>query len=156
MDPSRHCVELPRPTYLPPKPGLGSRSRARPAVASERHLVELVLSRFHDLAPHRGAQHAGRGDQRHREPAPPKDESLMENLLETRSLFIHYRMRQGTVRAVENVNFALAPGEAVGLVGDSGCGKPALAKGILEVLPRYAEVRGQILFEGRDLASLPR
>src|SRR2546428_5148179 len=80
----------------------------------------------------------------------------MENLLETRSLFIHYRMRQGTVRAVENVNFALAPGEAVGLVGETGCGKTTLAKGILGVLPRYAQDRGQIPFEGRDLASLPR
>jgi len=79
----------------------------------------------------------------------------MENLLETRSLSIHYRMRRGTVRAVENVNFALARGEAVGLVGESGCGKSTLAKGILEVLPRYAEVKGEILFEGRDLASLP-
>ena len=80
----------------------------------------------------------------------------MENLLETRSLFIHYRMRRGTVRAAENINFTLAPGEAVGLVGESGCGKSTLAKGILGVLPRYAEVKGQILFEGQDLASLPR
>jgi peptide/nickel transport system ATP-binding protein len=79
----------------------------------------------------------------------------MENLLETRSLFIRYRMRSGTVRAVQNVNLAIARGEAVGLVGESGCGKSTLAKGILGVLPRYAEVRGGVLFEGRDLASLP-
>lgn len=79
----------------------------------------------------------------------------MQNLLETRSLSIRYRMGSGAVRAAENVNFALAPGEAVGLVGESGCGKSTLAKGILGVLPRYAEVKGQILFEGRDLTSLP-
>lgn len=79
----------------------------------------------------------------------------MENLLETRSLFIRYRMRSGAVRAVENVNLALAPGEAVGLVGESGCGKSTLAKGLLGVLPPYAEVRGRVLFDGRDLESLP-
>lgn len=79
----------------------------------------------------------------------------MENLLETRSLFIRYKVRSGSVKAVENANLSLGPGEALALVGESGCGKSTFAKGILGVLPRNAEVRGQIRFKGQDLVSLP-
>src|ERR1700729_2849132 len=58
---------------------------------------------------------------------------------------------------LRNVSLDLAPGETLGLVGESGAGKSTIAKALLGVLPRTVSItRGQILFEGRDLRTLPR
>ena len=58
---------------------------------------------------------------------------------------------------LRNVGLDLAPGETLGLVGESGAGKSTIAKALLGVLPRTVRItQGQILFEGRDLRTLSR
>jgi|RhiMetdeSRZDD1v2_1073273.scaffolds.fasta_scaffold19214_3 oligopeptide/dipeptide ABC transporter ATP-binding protein len=57
--------------------------------------------------------------------------------------------------AVDGVSFSLAPGEAVALVGESGCGKSQLARAILGLSPEGSRVSGNVVFEGRDLLALP-
>ena len=58
---------------------------------------------------------------------------------------------------LRRVSLDLAPGEALGLVGESGAGKSTIAKALLGVLPRTVTItQGEILFEGRDLRTSPR
>jgi oligopeptide/dipeptide ABC transporter ATP-binding protein len=78
-------------------------------------------------------------------------------LLEVRDLYLHYANRRGNVRAVDGVSFALeSSGQALGIVGESGCGKSSLALAIIRMLPdNVARFEGEVLLEGRDIAHLP-
>ena len=77
-------------------------------------------------------------------------------LLSVRDLTVNFAGERGRVRAVAGVSFDLAPGETLGLVGESGCGKTVTALSILRLLPAPpAEVTGVIRFQGEDLASCP-
>ena len=83
---------------------------------------------------------------------------LMKNspLLEIRDLKVHFHLPSGRLRAVGGVNLALSPGETLGLVGESGCGKTVTAMSILRLIPcPPGEVTGEILFFGEDLLRLP-
>ncbi|TGD77989.1 ABC transporter ATP-binding protein [Hymenobacter wooponensis] len=80
-------------------------------------------------------------------------------LLEVRDLNVHFPIRKGFfnrtteyVRAVDGVSFDIYPGETVGLVGESGCGKTTLGRTLLRLVEPTS---GSILFEGVDLANLP-
>src|SRR5690554_519203 len=78
-----------------------------------------------------------------------------QRLLSVVDLAIHYRTGAGSVQAVDGVHFDLRPGEALGLVGESGCGKTTAAKAMLRLLPLNGEVsRGRIDFAGRNLVEL--
>ena len=78
-----------------------------------------------------------------------------KTLLDVRDLAIHYRTGAGPVQAVDGIDFSIAPGEALGLVGESGCGKTTAAKAMLKLLPPNGEIpRGVIDFAGRDLVPL--
>ncbi|WP_209427352.1 ABC transporter ATP-binding protein [Pararhodobacter sp. SW119] len=82
-------------------------------------------------------------------------DSATRNLLDVRDLAIHYRTGAGPVKAVDGIDFTIAPGEALGLVGESGCGKTTAAKAMLKLLPPNGEIpRGRIDFAGRDLVPL--
>jgi oligopeptide/dipeptide ABC transporter ATP-binding protein len=77
-------------------------------------------------------------------------------LLAVRDLRVHFRTPQGPARAVDGLSFDVAPGEIVGLVGESGCGKSATALAVMRLLPRRGvELGGQIDWAGRDLLALP-
>ncbi len=80
----------------------------------------------------------------------------MSELLQVRNLEMSYYTEGGRVRAVDGVSFDVKPGEVVGIVGESGCGKTAVSLSILRLLPTPpAKIEGgEILFEGRDLVKL--
>ena len=76
-------------------------------------------------------------------------------LLDVRDLAVHYRTGAGPVRAVDGIDLRLQPGQAMGLVGESGCGKTTAAKSLLRLLPPNGSIAdGTIDFDGRDLAGL--
>jgi len=69
---------------------------------------------------------------------------------------MYYRTKMGDVHAVDDVSFSVEPGEAIGLVGESGCGKTSVAMSLMKLLPDNARiVGGSILFDGVDLVPLP-
>jgi oligopeptide/dipeptide ABC transporter ATP-binding protein len=79
----------------------------------------------------------------------------MEPLLEVRNLETHFLLEDGAVRAVDDVSFTVQPGETVGLVGESGCGKSVTALSIMRLVsPPGRTVGGQVLFNGTDLLGL--
>jgi peptide/nickel transport system ATP-binding protein len=76
-------------------------------------------------------------------------------LLEVEGLRTQFVSADGVTRAVDGVSFTIAPGETLGLVGESGCGKSVTALSLLRLLPRNGRVvEGAIRFEGRDLLAL--
>ena len=77
-------------------------------------------------------------------------------VLEVRDLTVHYHLPQGLLRAVEDVSFAIARGETLGVVGESGCGKSVTARSVMRLLPaRIGRIeRGTIRF-GRDPSEEP-
>ena len=87
--------------------------------------------------------------------APP---ALVTPLLEVRDLYKHFPLRRGlrrresgAVRAVDGVSFDLSPGETLGVVGESGCGKTTLGRLVLRLLEPTA---GSVCFAGEDLLAL--
>ncbi|MFE5341959.1 dipeptide/oligopeptide/nickel ABC transporter permease/ATP-binding protein [Isoptericola sp. NPDC056578] len=150
------------------------RSAARPAAVhdeetAEAHAVEAAASvaegatSVEDLE----VQPAGH------EPAVPLEERLAElreaelaradrrvytgdaaPLLEVRDLSIRFPARHGDVAVVDEVSFAVRPGEVMGLVGESGCGKSITSLAIMGLLDPAAQLDGQILYQGRDLLTL--
>ena len=79
----------------------------------------------------------------------------MSNLLELQNLHVSYRTPRGTVQAVRGVDLTLQPGEVLAIVGESGCGKSALCKAIMRLLPDNAGIEGKILVNGTDIAPYP-
>jgi oligopeptide transport system ATP-binding protein len=80
------------------------------------------------------------------------------NLLEVKNLKVHFPVKHGLfsrvkehVKAVDDVSFTIQPGETLGLVGESGCGKTTLGRAIVKLVEPTA---GSILFEGEDIAHL--
>ncbi|HCN98499.1 MAG TPA: peptide ABC transporter ATP-binding protein, partial [Leclercia sp.] len=76
----------------------------------------------------------------------------MNNLLELDSLQTTFRTRDGDVHAVRGVSFHVQPGEVVGIVGESGCGKSVTCKSIIQLLGSNGRITGgQIRFDIDDL-----
>ncbi len=82
----------------------------------------------------------------------------MKKLLEVKNLKKHFPIKGGlfqkqvaAVKAVDGLDFYIKPGETLGMVGESGCGKSTTAKGILRTVDIHS---GKVEFEGTDLASL--
>ncbi len=76
-------------------------------------------------------------------------------LLQVRDLQVRFTRRgRPPVRAVDGVSFDVAPGQVVGLVGESGCGKSVTSLAIMGLLAkRGVEVDGEVLFDGQDLLT---
>jgi peptide/nickel transport system ATP-binding protein len=78
-------------------------------------------------------------------------------LLEIRNLKTYFDVRGGVLKAVDDVSITMQPGETLGLVGESGCGKSVTAASIMRLIPmppgRIAG--GEILFDGTDIVKLP-
>ncbi len=79
----------------------------------------------------------------------------MKNLIEVRNLNIAYGGPSGWTNVVQDVSFEIAPGEAFGLVGESGCGKSTVAYRLLGYGTINSLVQtGEVLFDGTDLLKL--
>lgn len=79
----------------------------------------------------------------------------MGNVVEVRDLKLHYLTSKGPVRAVDGIDFSLAPGETLGVVGESGCGKTTIGLGMLRMpTPPGKIVGGSITIDGTDIVPL--
>jgi oligopeptide/dipeptide ABC transporter ATP-binding protein len=87
--------------------------------------------------------------------------SVLENtmsLLEVKNLKVHFPVKHGmfsrdreSVKAVDDVSFAIEPGETLGLVGESGCGKTTLGRAVVRLVEPTA---GSVLLEGEDITRM--
>ncbi|MGH3096020.1 MAG: ABC transporter ATP-binding protein [Streptosporangiales bacterium] len=85
----------------------------------------------------------------------PRAGLTRDKLLEVDGLVMRYNTKKGQVSAVEDVSFELHNGEALGLVGESGCGKTSVATALMRLQATNADiVHGQIRLNGTDLLSL--
>src|SRR5512136_2984842 len=77
-------------------------------------------------------------------------------LLDVEDLYLYYRTRRGSVRAVDGVSFQVEQGETLALVGESGCGKTSTTAAMMKLLPRnVARYEGKVVFNGQDIMALP-
>ncbi|MFD2250123.1 peptide/nickel transport system ATP-binding protein [Pseudochelatococcus lubricantis] len=77
-------------------------------------------------------------------------------VLDVRNLRLRFPGPGGETTAVSGLSFSVRPGEAVALVGESGCGKSSTALAIMQLLPDTAKLGGEIRVDGRDVIGLPR
>ena len=77
-------------------------------------------------------------------------------LLEVKELKTRFSTPDGVVNAVNGISYSLERGEAVGIVGESGCGKSVSVLSIMRIIPDPPGkiVGGEVLFEGRDLLKM--
>ncbi len=79
-------------------------------------------------------------------------------LLEVKDLQTFFFTERGTAKAVDRVSFHIMPGQVLGIVGESGCGKSVTAHSILRLIPSPPGkiVGGRVRFQDKDLLSLPQ
>ncbi len=79
------------------------------------------------------------------------------NILEVRDLRTHFQTEDGTVKAVDGIDFDLKRGETLGIVGESGSGKSVTNLSIIRLIPDPPGkiVSGEIIFDGQDILLLP-
>src|SRR6056297_2026022 len=80
----------------------------------------------------------------------------MDKLLQVKGLKTHFHMHGYSVRAVDGVDFDLAEGETLGIVGESGCGKSQTSMSIMRLVPDPPGriEAGEVLFRGRNLLQV--
>tara|TARA_R110002072_G_scaffold36524_3_gene107538 strand:+ start:24329 stop:25306 length:978 start_codon:yes stop_codon:yes gene_type:complete len=81
---------------------------------------------------------------------------VTEPLLSIRHLVTEFDTDEGRVRAVDDLSFDVQPGETIGIVGESGCGKSVTALSIMRLLPQPMGqiASGEVIFQGQNLAQL--
>ena len=82
------------------------------------------------------------------------EQKTKKPLLEVKDLKTYFYTEDGVVKAVDGVDFFVYPGEVMGLVGESGCGKSVTSLSIMRLIsPPGKIIAGEILFEGKDLVQ---
>src|ERR1700724_1531503 len=85
-------------------------------------------------------------------------DDMAENLLEVNNLKTYFFTRGGVVKAVDDVSFSMKPGETLGVVGESGCGKSVTALSVMRLVatPPGKIVGGEISFNGENILEKNR
>ncbi len=78
---------------------------------------------------------------------------MQEPLVSAKNIKKYFKVKEGTVKAVDGISFDIYPGETFGLVGESGCGKSTTGRTITRLLEPTA---GEMFFEGEDIFKLPK
>jgi peptide/nickel transport system ATP-binding protein len=124
----------------------------------EENKIEREHPRGHhgEHHPEGGERHGHRGRHHGENYRDRRQAKKGDELVHIENLYVEYTAGKKIVHAVNNVSFDIKRGEAVALVGESGCGKSTIAKAILRILPDHgARMGGKILFEDQDLVTLP-
>src|SRR2546426_3206620 len=155
-DAARGRALVPRVGRSLPDAQLGQHDRRRLA-QDGRRVVVVDLPRTGDLAGRHGAERGGR--RLARRARPPQGGGVTEPLLRVRDLKTYFVTEHGsgTARAVDGVSFEVQPGETLGIVGESGCGKTVTSLSILRLIPEppgHIRPGSFIEFEGRNLLTL--
>ncbi|HZM21249.1 MAG TPA: ABC transporter ATP-binding protein, partial [Anaerolineales bacterium] len=83
------------------------------------------------------------------------EEKKIQPLLEVRNLKTYFYTEDGVVKAVDGVDIEVYPGEVLGIVGESGCGKSVTSLSVMRLIGQPGKIiEGEILYEGRDLLKL--
>lgn len=83
------------------------------------------------------------------------EDKATQPLLEVRNLKTYFYTEDGIVKAVDGVDIVVYPGEVLGIVGESGCGKSVTSLSIMRLIGQPGKIlEGEILYEGRDLLKL--
>ena len=81
---------------------------------------------------------------------------ISQPLLDVRDLRVNYKTPDGVLSAVDAVSFSVAPGESLGIVGESGAGKSSMALALMRVLPNNATLEASAIeLEGLDILNTP-
>ena len=83
---------------------------------------------------------------------------MSDELVDIRNLHVHFDIYEGLTKVLNGVNFRVARGEKVGLIGEAGCGKTTTVKSIMKILPIPPAViaGGEIFLEGDDVLKMSR
>ena len=131
-------------------------SAATEAVAVEKEAANTETGDFtgFDDAAEREKEEAARNEQIEKDKLLPPDPDA---ILEVRHLKKHFVLKKtlmgkplSTLKAVDDVSFVIKPGETLGIVGESGCGKTTMGRTILKL---HQPTGGQIFFEGKDISG---
>ena len=83
------------------------------------------------------------------------EDKAIQPLLEVRNLKTYFYTEDGIVKAVDGVDIEVYPGEVLGIVGESGCGKSVTSLSIMRLIGQPGKIiEGEIVYEGRDLLKL--
>ncbi len=81
---------------------------------------------------------------------------MADTQLSVTDLQVRFPTDRGVVEALNGVSFDLEKGQMLGIVGESGSGKSVTAKTLMNLLPRTAEIDGEVIFEGEDVRAVAR
>ena len=90
-------------------------------------------------------------------------DDVTKPLIEVRDLKVHFPIYKGaifrrqvnSVKAVDGIDLEIRPGETLGLVGESGCGKSTTGRALLNLYEKgVANISGQVIYDGKDLTKL--
>jgi peptide/nickel transport system permease protein len=125
---------------------------ARTAKAAENAktvVAEEAAENVAPVLPIRGLRDVG--ERLSRRARPPVG---TEPLLSVEGLTISFPERHNGVHVVDDVSFTVRPGEVLGLIGESGCGKSLTALSVVGLQPRTAHLAGRLVFDGNDLLTM--
>ena len=153
-DPRRGVPLVHRPRHQPARRVVGRDGRGRARRVFRSHPTAIIVPSVAIATLVLCANFVADGLARRPRPANAGD--VTWPLLEVNDLRTHFFTREGVVRAVDGISFAVEKGKTLGIVGESGCGKSVTALSIMGLIPKPPAkiVSGEVLFEGRDLTKL--